>query len=147
MIFDTWSFIADSISNPRAFSAHLRLCPAKFEFAYGHTCFTQILKETELFWSPYKQRISFCAFSTRRSTNTMNVFFWFVRRIILNYPVNLLYVETSSGNIRTQQNTRRCWAILKNCCSSFCLLLPAMHRHVRQINVVQQFVVKFNRHA
>ena len=70
-----------------------------------------------------------------------------IRRVKLDDPIDEGNVETSGGDVRTEERPFRRVAKLEKRFRSLALLLLAVDARARKIHVIQQLVVKLDAHA
>ena len=74
----------------------------------------------------------------------MNVFFWVIWGIVLDDPIDRRDIQTSSGNIGAEHDSRLSVTELEVRRSSLRLLLFAVNRKNRDVNVVKQLSKALN---
>lgn len=121
--------------------------PRELKLIQWHLGCLQVSQETQLLWAQHEQRMARCARTTRSTSNTVNVLAWIIWRIILNNPIHLRYIQATCSHICAEQDARLGIAELEECRGTFRLLLLAMNRGHRQIDVVEELMMILDRHA
>ena len=83
--------------------------------------------------------------ASRCSTNSMNVIFWIIWRIVLNNPINIWEIKTSLRNVGAKKDA--CFGLgeFEICGCPLLLLLFSMNVFNRDVNIVKEIAVKLDR--
>lgn len=79
--------------------------PREFELVQRYLCLFEVLQEFHFFGTKEQQCMAANVFTTGRTTDAMDVLLGVIWRVVLHNPINGRNIQTTSGHIRTQQDT------------------------------------------
>lgn len=83
--------------------------------------------------------------TSRCSSNSMNVIFWIIWRVVLDNPINIWEIKTPLSNIRAQKDASSSLREFEICGSSLLLLLLSMNVFNWDVNIIEEVTVKLDR--